>query len=608
MAASSSKPNSMFGHRKGGPDIANANSASGDAVSANDHPPPQVLRETFESLAVAFILALLFKSFVADAFIIPTGSMAPTLMGAHKDIQCPECGYQYQCGASEEFDNGTGARKDVAVAETICPLCRKRETIDLEKSLNHATFSGDRILVSKLAYALGTPRRWQVIVFKFIEQARQNYIKRCIALPGETLKIYHGDIYIKNAKDNTGLSTVKSQDGFQIARKPPSVALASLQAIADTDHLSQPFGDGLVPDYWQDASGESTPKWQTQIKPTPNNRSSKYAWSASVAQVPKDSLAMLRFRHHVLDRNASKQSSQDDFRYITDYTAYNQKILRSSDRRADMLETDGVHWVGDLAGQWQISTAKGTQALQLLLVEGGVEFLCEIDLSSGKATATALHENKPISVFESSQGFVSKLEAQTPVRSGATHRIRFANVDDALRLWIDGRSIMWGLDGGYCIIAAVPEYRHLPIHTPTNPLDAAPLGFGIRGGSGSISQAQVFRDIFYTCSTFGGSSSSRFDQPVNVRDSKDPYRQAQGNKQESYSYEGLEFQLGPDDYFPMGDNTQASSDARMWNNRSEPGQPGRLMIGRAVMVFWPHYWYYGKIPFIPNFQRMGLIR
>jgi signal peptidase I len=81
----------------------------------------------------------------------------------------------------------------------------------------------------------------------------------------------------------------------------------------------------------------------------------------------------------------------------------------------------------------------------------------------------------------------------------------------------------------------------------------------------------------------------------------------------------LVFQLGPEDYFPMGDNTQASSDARMWNARSQPGnpmpgQPGRLMIGRAVMVFWPHSWYLPKIPlikkfpFIPNFQRIGLIR
>lgn len=586
-------------------------------TSAHDQPPPQVFRETIESLAVAFILALLFKSFVADAFIIPTGSMAPTLMGAHKDIQCSECGYQYQSGASEEFDSGTGARKEIRVVQTICPLCRQRDTMDMDKNANHVTFSGDRILVSKLAYALGAPKRWQVIVFKFIEIAKQNYIKRCIGLPGETLKIWHGDIYVKDPKDASGLSTVESQDGFRIARKPPSVVLATLQDVADTEHLSDPFGSGLVPDYWQDASKDGSPKWETTIKPTTGSRSSKYAWTAKVSDVPKDTTSMIRFRQRVLEPAAPKPSSPEDFRYITDFTAYNQKTFLTPGGRTDMIESDGAHWVGDLAGEWKISTSKGTQAIELLLVEGGVEFRCQIDLSSGTATATVVYEGQPISVFENSDKdakvlsqkvLLEKLQASTSVRSGATHRIRFANVDDALRLWIDGRSVGWGNDGGYSIPAAVAGYRHLPRTTPENPLDAAPLGIGIQGGSASIDRAQVFRDIFYTANVAGGSLSSRYDEPVNVRNTKDSYRQAIGDKQQDLSSDGLVFKLGSQDYFPMGDNTQASSDARMWNNRSEPGQPGRLMIGRAVMVFWPHYWHYGKIPFIPNFQRIGLIR
>ena len=52
------------------------------------------LRETIESIAIAFALAFLFKAFEAEAFVIPTGSMAPTLMGRHKDVLCPECGYE----------------------------------------------------------------------------------------------------------------------------------------------------------------------------------------------------------------------------------------------------------------------------------------------------------------------------------------------------------------------------------------------------------------------------------------------------------------------------------------------------------------------------------
>lgn len=572
--------------------------------SATDNPPPQVFRETLESLAVAFILALLFKSFVADAFIIPTGSMAPTLMGAHKDIQCHECGYQYQSGASEEFDNSTGLRQDVQVIETICPLCRKRQNVEPEKDNNHVTFSGDRILVSKLAYALGSPKRWQVIVFKFIETARQNYIKRCVGLPGETIKIQHGDIYIKNPKDPEGLSTIET-DGFRIARKPHSVVLATLQDVADTKHISKSIAEGTLADYWQDSSGQATPKWQTSIKPNSGNRASKYDWTASVKDVPKNTTSMIRFSQRIADRNTTKQNPQDDFRFISDLTAYNEKTFRTPAGRDDRLSIDGARWVGDLASEYELSTTKGTESIELLLVEGGVEFLCQIDLGNGNATAIANYQGNPISVFESNTGLVDKLQATTRVRSGSTHTVRFANVDDALRLWIDGRPIAWGIDGGYSIGSVVADYRHVPRSTPENPLDAAPVGFGIRGGSATIQRARVFRDIFYTNAAFGGIVSSRYDQPVNIRDTKDPYRTAIGNTPENYSFDGNEYPLGPDDYFPMGDNTQASSDARLWASH---GQPGRLMIGRAVMVFWPHYWYYGRIPFIPNFQRFGLIR
>jgi signal peptidase I len=65
-----------------------------------------------------------------------------------------------------------------------------------------------------------------------------------------------------------------------------------------------------------------------------------------------------------------------------------------------------------------------------------------------------------------------------------------------------------------------------------------------------------------------------------------------------------EFQMMEDWFFPMGDNSAASYDARSWRDHHTPQ---RLMIGRAVVVFWPHFWN-APIPFFPNFQRMGLIR
>ena len=68
------------------------------------------------------------------------------------------------------------------------------------------------------------------------------------------------------------------------------------------------------------------------------------------------------------------------------------------------------------------------------------------------------------------------------------------------------------------------------------------------------------------------------------------------------SRQTVEFAMQKDWYFPMGDNSSASSDARSWGHA-----PEKLFIGRAVMVFWPHYGN-APVPFMPNVQRMSLIR
>ena len=71
----------------------------------------QPSRETVESIVVAVILAFLFRAFVAEAFVIPTGSMASTLMGRHIDVTCNECGFRYSCGASSENPGDNPALK-----------------------------------------------------------------------------------------------------------------------------------------------------------------------------------------------------------------------------------------------------------------------------------------------------------------------------------------------------------------------------------------------------------------------------------------------------------------------------------------------------------------
>src|ERR1700733_945163 len=59
-------------------------------------------RESIESFVVVFLCFLIW-SLEAEGFVIPTGSMAPTLMGRHKEIACPECDYVYTVNADREI-------------------------------------------------------------------------------------------------------------------------------------------------------------------------------------------------------------------------------------------------------------------------------------------------------------------------------------------------------------------------------------------------------------------------------------------------------------------------------------------------------------------------
>ncbi|MFA5252561.1 MAG: signal peptidase I, partial [Phycisphaerae bacterium] len=193
------------------------------------------IANTLEWLITAFILAFLVRAFIMEAYRIPTGSMADTLKGDHFRLCCQQCGYKYDCGSDmERYRQG----RDGVTTDTVklpisrCPSCGHYDTGGRAISISN----GDRILVLKCIYQFFEPKRWDVIVFKNPLNPAENYIKRLIGRPGETIEIIDGDIYI---------------DG-EISRKPAKVQEELWMPVYDNDYQpAQPRESSFNSHAWQ---------------------------------------------------------------------------------------------------------------------------------------------------------------------------------------------------------------------------------------------------------------------------------------------------------------------------------------------------------------------
>ena len=106
------------------------------------------IREYFESIVIAVILALFIRTWVVQAFKIPTGSMEQNLLiGDHLLV-------------------------------------------------NKFVFSPTANYVEDMFLAVGDVERGDIIVFKFPEEPERDFIKRVIGLPGETLEMRGQRVYI----------------------------------------------------------------------------------------------------------------------------------------------------------------------------------------------------------------------------------------------------------------------------------------------------------------------------------------------------------------------------------------------------------------------------
>ncbi len=69
------------------------------------------------------------------------------------------------------------------------------------RSMEKTIMPGDRIMAFRLAYLFSKPERFDVVIFKFPDDETMLYVKRIIGMPGETIEIKDGKVYVNNSTE-----------------------------------------------------------------------------------------------------------------------------------------------------------------------------------------------------------------------------------------------------------------------------------------------------------------------------------------------------------------------------------------------------------------------
>ena len=548
-------------------------------------------RDVIEAVVTAFILAFLFRCFEAEAFVIPTGSMAPTLYGAHKDLNCTQCGFHFALGASDDLV-GSSRRQIFPILKmskpvltpgnrshhAICPNCRYPL-----KVLNEEIYNGDRILVNKFPYEIGPPERWDVIVFKYPEQAHQNYIKRLVGLPGEEVKIEWGDISVRT----------DATQPYRLPRKTIDKQRALLQTVYDDQHAPTALLKVGWPERWQPVVGA---RWTHD----PQARSFRLDRDPASG----DAWHTLHYRH-LVPRSADWQRALEpdqpiqaapEPELITDTYGYNLRVENNA-RRFGQEDNDypepvhvgsggstvGLLWVGDLSIAWNLQVFESTGLMQVQLSEGRRRYRATIDLATGKGRLSYLDDLTAPAQEEIPLGD----EFDAGLKSAGEYRCEFLNIDDRVALLVNGRVVKSvDFEPGSRF---PPHWEAGPV-VPTNH-DLTPVSFSCKQASLRISGLSLNRDVYYRTQEGGGpdeySTPSDLEGLRRLLSNPEAYTdQYLKNRQPGlYPLKDEEDDMN-DEFFVLGDNSPRSSDARAW--RRAQAVPRRLLIGKAFCIYWPH--------------------
>lgn len=554
------------------------------------------VKETLISILIAFVLAFVARSFVAEAFIIPTGSMAPTLLGAHMKFNNPQSGMTWPVGPwlyaraaapGENADPMPVQRGDNGAPLVVHDPITGEEVTRREVACR----AGDRIMVLKYLYAVREPERFDVVVFKDPDKPAVNFIKRLTGLPGEQIALVDGDVFSRPSPPDSTAPDDGTWDepGWQIRRKPVRVQRAVWQPVYDSARVpADPSStSGPVVSPWQ-PTGTG---WQVEN----SGRSFVYRGTGDTPGVVEWN-ARAEFARRT---PGSRESEATLNRDIVDRYAYNegtqgwhqsQPGFRVHFPVSDVRLIAGVEPLDDGAKLRVTGVLTARHHQFRAVVENGT---ASIQRRPSPSTAA------PDAAWETVASGTSPRFAQ-----GRVATIDLWHYDQSLRLFIDGTEVCsaeydWTpaervrnatqerLDIAGVLARARSRNMYLAFADPTLYTRPA-VQWQVAGGAARLNRLAVERDIYYQPSI-----GPRACQPAATPS------------------------LNGNQFFVCGDNSPASYDSRAWS-KNDPWVaaemdptlgvvPRRMMLGKAFFVYFPALIGENPIP-VPDFGRMRFIQ
>lgn len=525
-------------------------------------------REVVESFLLLAVTVLLFRTFAVEGYLISTGSMAPTLLGYHRHLECPACHFEFNRGAAFDKSEGTVqiASADLepfpdVYAETICPNCSLSEINARVAPRNE----GDQLLVQKLAYQFRDPLRWEVVVFENPNDADQAYVKRVVGLPGENVQLHDGNLFVNG----------------ELQRKPFEVQQAV--RIVVSDYFHQP--DDEDPDWrnrwvpeqlhsaWQQTG--ATLRFQPQDSQSETEWLRYENWIRSGGE-HQTSIPVRTWPADVPLPNDPRLSLKEGMlTCIGTFSAYEkQKWLRKSDdadyRRLlnQLFSESHIAPVQDTYGYNSYSGRKSFDqhdfmvSLSLSELNGNGQF--EIQLTDGAETFRLIllpQESTFILLRNNDSTPLWRVKHQHSFEEKGT--LDFSLFDQQIIVAVDGQPIH-----------PPTFYRSIYQRQPVR----RPVRIGARNLSFEIDQLKLYRDVYYT---------SKAEAPKN------------------------RWRLAEDEFFVLGDNSPVSLDSRVWDH---PAISRNSLIGKPFVVHLPskqrQIRWKGKVSHVrvPDFSRIRYIR